>query len=69
MDPSNTFLLNRFGYPEIVLVSKLLNEDNYDTWSSLMSIALSVKNKTVGFFYGSIQKSLSNDEKYFLERM
>lgn len=69
MDPSNTFLLDHFRYLEIVLVSKLLSEDNYDNWSSFMSILLSVKNNTVGIFDGSIKKSSSNDEKYFLERM
>lgn len=39
-------------HPLIVLVSKLLNGDTYDTWSHSMSIAHSAKNKT-GLFDGS----------------
>ena len=63
MDPSDPFLLHHFDHPGIVLVTKLLNGDNYGTWSHWMSIALSAKNNT-GFIDGSLKKPPSTNEKY-----
>ena len=62
VDLSNPFFLHHSDHPRIVLVTKLLNGDNYGTWSRSMSIALSAKNKT-GFVDGSFKKPPSTNEK------
>ena len=65
IDPSDPFYLHSSDHPGISLVTKPLNGDNYATWSRLMSIALSAKNKT-GFVDGSIDKPPAADEKHAL---
>ena len=54
-DSSSPFFLHHSDSPGLVLVSQLLNGDNYASWSRAMLIALSVKNK-LGFIDGSITK-------------
>ena len=59
---SDPYFLHSSDHPGIVLVTKLLNRDNYSTWSHSMGIALSAKNKS-GFVDGSIEKPSKTDEK------
>ncbi|KAF7148530.1 hypothetical protein RHSIM_Rhsim03G0044200 [Rhododendron simsii] len=47
----------------MILVSKLLEGDNYSTWSRAMRIALSAKNK-IGFVAGSIKPPSSIDATF-----
>ena len=54
-DPIGAFYLHHSDSPGTVLVSQLLNGDNYTSWSRSMKIALSVKNK-LGFVDGTILK-------------
>lgn len=56
-DASNSYLLHHSDHPGIQLVSQALTCDYYSSWSRLMKLALSVKNK-FGFVHGSIPKSL-----------
>lgn len=60
-DPNDPFYLHHSDQPGIVLVSQLLTEENYNTWSRAMTTALSVKNK-VGFINGSIKGPTSTLE-------
>ena len=60
---SDPFHLHPSDHPGASLVTKLLNSDNYGTWSRSISIALSAKNKT-GFVDGSIPKPLGTDAKF-----
>ena len=60
---SDPFHLHPSDHPGASLVTKLLNGDNYGTWSRSISIALSAKNKT-GFVDGSIPKPLGTDAKF-----
>ena len=60
---SDPFHLHPSDHPGASLVTKLLNGDNYGTWSRSISIALSAKNKT-SFEDGSIQKPLGTDAKF-----
>ena len=60
---SDPFHLHPLVHPGASLVTKLLNSDNYGTWSRSISIALSAKNKT-GFVDGSIQKPLGTYAKF-----
>ena len=60
---SDPFHLHPSDHPGASLVTKLLNGDNYGTWSISISIALSAKNK-IGFVDGSIQKPLGTDAKF-----
>lgn len=46
VDPSNPFYLHHSNHPRIILVTKPLNNDIYDTENCSMSIALGAKNKT-----------------------
>ena len=53
-DPSNPLFLHHSDHPGVILVSQPLTEDNYNTWSCAMIMALSAKNK-IGFINGSIK--------------
>jgi hypothetical protein len=55
MDCSNPLYLHHGDSPGSVLVSQLLNGDNYNTWSRSMIMALTAKNK-VHFIDGSMPK-------------
>ena len=59
-DPLSSYYLHHSDNPGTVLVSQLLNGDNYASWNRSMLIALSVKNK-LGFVDGSILKSDGSD--------
>ncbi|XP_048231267.1 uncharacterized protein LOC125370296 [Ricinus communis] len=44
-NPTDPFYLHHSDQPGLVLVTQLLNEENYSTWSRAMLMALSIKNK------------------------
>ena len=54
-DPFSSFFLHHSDSPGMVLVSQLLNGDNYASWSQSMTIAMLVKNK-LGFVDRSVEK-------------
>ncbi|RVW36087.1 hypothetical protein CK203_079613 [Vitis vinifera] len=58
LDP---FSLHQSDHPGMVLVSKVLEGDNYSTWSRAMRISLSAKDK-IGFVIG-LEKLKERDEK------
>ena len=61
IEASNLYNLHHSDHPGMVPVSKVLEEDNYNTWSRAMRISLSAKNK-IGFVTGSIKSPpLTND--------
>ena len=51
---SDPLTLHHSDHPGLVLVSKLLDGDNYGKWSRAMRIALSAKNK-IGFINGIVK--------------
>ncbi|KAB2625777.1 hypothetical protein D8674_017437 [Pyrus ussuriensis x Pyrus communis] len=55
------FSLHHSDHPNLVLVSKKLNGDNYTSWARGMQLSLSAKNK-LGFITGDIQKPSSSDD-------
>ena len=59
-DPLSAYYLHHSDNPGTILVSQLLNGDNYASWNRSMLIALSVKNK-IGFVDGSIGKPNGSD--------
>ncbi|XP_068646331.1 uncharacterized protein [Aristolochia californica] len=59
-EPSNRYYIHHLDSPEQVLVSQLVTDENYISWSRAMLIALFVKNK-VGFVDGSIPELPSTD--------
>lgn len=62
-DASSPFFPHHGDNPGISLVSQTLTGENYHTWSRLMVIALSAKNK-LGFVEGTIRKPSTEDQKY-----
>lgn len=52
---ANPYFLHHSDNTSIVLVSELLTDENYTSWSRSMVIALTVKNK-IGFIDGSIPR-------------
>jgi hypothetical protein len=54
-DLLSLYYLHHGDSPGSVLVSQILLSENYHTWSRLMIIALTAKNK-IGFIDGSITK-------------
>ncbi|KAF7115429.1 hypothetical protein RHSIM_RhsimUnG0055800 [Rhododendron simsii] len=63
LEVSNPYSLHHSDHPGMILVSKLLEGDNYSTWSRAMRIALSAKNK-IGFVTGSIKPPSSTDATF-----
>ncbi|XP_073282613.1 uncharacterized protein [Primulina huaijiensis] len=59
-DPSSPYFLHHSDNPGLVLVSQPLTGDNFTSWSRVMRIALSVKNK-LGFIDGSISKPADSE--------
>ena len=55
------FSLHHSDHPNLVLVSKKLNGDNYTSWARGMQLSLSAKNK-LGFITGDIQEPSSSDD-------
>ncbi|KAK6137091.1 hypothetical protein DH2020_029162 [Rehmannia glutinosa] len=62
-DPYNPLFLHHSDHPGVVLVSQLLTEENYNTWSRSMIMALSAKNK-ISFIDGTISKPASTDSDF-----
>ena len=60
LDP---FSLHQSDHPGMVLVSKVLEGDNYSTWSRAMRISLSAKDK-IGFVIGSIKPPSSTNNSF-----
>ncbi|KAM1627395.1 hypothetical protein ACFX1R_017067 [Malus domestica] len=56
---SSPFFIHHSDHPAMVLVSKLLNGDNYSTWCRSVKLSLSAKNK-LGFVDGTLE---APDEK------
>jgi hypothetical protein len=54
-ESSNPYYLDHGDSPSSMLVSQLLDRENYQTWSRFMVMALTAKNK-LGFIDGSIKK-------------
>ena len=44
-DISNSYFTHHSDHPGLVLISKLLNGDNYSAWRRAMTLALNAKNK------------------------
>jgi hypothetical protein len=62
-DSSSPYFLHHGDSPGSVLVSQILHEDNYHTWSRSMMMALTAKNK-VNFIDGSLKKPSIDLEKW-----
>lgn len=58
---SSSYFLHHNDNPGILLVSQLLSEDNYNSWSRSMRIALRAKNK-LGFIDGSLSFSSNSTD-------
>jgi len=58
-DVSSPYFLHSADHPGSILVSILLNGDNYPTWKRAMKIALNAKNK-LSFVNGSLSKPTSS---------
>ena len=54
-NPNNHFYLHHSDQPRLILVTQLLTEENYNTWSRAMLMALSIKNKE-GFVNNTIRQ-------------
>ncbi|XP_022891995.1 uncharacterized protein LOC111406862 [Olea europaea var. sylvestris] len=63
VEGTDPYSLHHSDHPGMVLVSKVLEEDNYGTWSRAMRISLSAKNK-IGFITGSIKPPSSTDDSF-----
>ncbi|XP_073302898.1 uncharacterized protein [Primulina huaijiensis] len=59
----DTYNLHHSDHPGMVLVSKVLEGDNYSTWSRAMRISLSAKNK-IGMVTGLIKPPSSTDTSF-----
>ncbi|XP_021906250.1 uncharacterized protein LOC110820924 [Carica papaya] len=56
----NPFFLHSGDHPGLILVTHVLNGNNYNTWKRAMRIALNAKNK-LGFIDGSVPQPDSKD--------
>jgi len=63
-NPSNPFRLDTKDNPAIILVTYLLNSDNYATWSRAMQRALRAKNKLT-FITGTINQPTDQENPLF----
>jgi len=54
-DPSHELFLNASDNPNNILVSELMNEENYGHWKKAIEIALIAKNK-LSFVLGTCSK-------------
>jgi hypothetical protein len=63
-NPSNPFRLDTKDNPSIILVTYLLNSDNYATWSRAMQRALRAKNKLT-FITGTINQPTDQADPLF----
>ena len=63
VEASDTFPLHHSDHPDMILVSKVLEGDNYSTWSRALRISLSAKNK-IGFVTGSIKPPFATNNAF-----
>lgn len=63
MDHFDPYFLQPSYHPELVIVSQLLNGDNYTTQHRTITISLSAKNK-LGFVDGTIKPLSKKNSKY-----
>ena len=56
MDSSNPFFFHHGDSPGAMIVSKPLNNENYNSWKRAMMMALSAKNK-LSFVNGTLRKT------------
>ncbi|KAF7144617.1 hypothetical protein RHSIM_Rhsim04G0056500 [Rhododendron simsii] len=54
-NPNDPFYIHHSDQPGLILVTQPLTEENYNTWSRAMLMALNIKNKE-GFVNGTIQQ-------------
>nr|XP_011463599.1 PREDICTED: uncharacterized protein LOC105351318 [Fragaria vesca subsp. vesca] len=69
-ESTNPLFLHHSNHPGLLLVSKKLTSDNYNSWCRAMPISLSAKNKT-GFITGKIKEPstiINPDEHALLQR-
>ena len=59
-DSNSPFYLHNEGYPGLILILQPFNGRNYNTWSRMMMMALTTKNK-VGFIDGTIPRVTANN--------
>ncbi|KAF5482367.1 hypothetical protein F2P56_002942 [Juglans regia] len=62
-DSSSPFFLHHGDSPETLLVTQVLNGENYHTWRRSMSMALTAKNK-IRFVDGSILKPSASSPQF-----
>ncbi|XP_014503011.1 uncharacterized protein LOC106763324 [Vigna radiata var. radiata] len=62
-NPASLFYLHPGENPGLTLITQVLNENNYSSWSRAMRRALVSKNK-VKFIDGSIKRPQKNDDTY-----
>ncbi|XP_012832649.1 PREDICTED: uncharacterized protein LOC105953524 [Erythranthe guttata] len=60
---TDSYSLHHSDHPGIILMSRVLEEDNYGTWSRAMRISLSAKNK-IEFITGSIKPPSPTDDDF-----
>ena len=63
IEASDPYNLHHSDHPGMVLVSKVLEGDNYNTWSRAMRISLSAKNK-IGFVTELIKPPSPTDASF-----
>ncbi|KAI5319019.1 hypothetical protein L3X38_038727 [Prunus dulcis] len=63
MDHTDPYFLKSSDHSRLVIVSQLLDGDNYSTWHCTITISLSAKNK-LGFIDGTIKPLFEKYPKY-----
>ncbi|XP_024023632.1 uncharacterized protein LOC112092246 [Morus notabilis] len=63
INQSDPLALHHSDHPSLVLISKLLDGNNYGQWSRAMRIALSAKNK-LGFINETVKAPKKTDDKF-----
>jgi len=58
---NSSYSLHHSSHPEMVLVSKPLDGDNFSTWHRAMVISLNAKSK-LGFVDGTLKAPFTNDK-------
>lgn len=69
-DSANPLFLHHSDHPSLLLVSKKLTGDNYNSWCRAMRISLSAKNK-IGFITGKVKEpsaALESDDHALWQR-
>ncbi|KAI3470754.1 hypothetical protein Pfo_027417 [Paulownia fortunei] len=63
IEASDPYSLHHWDHLGMILISKVLEGDNYSTWNRAMRISLSAKNK-IGFVTGLIKSPSSTDVNF-----